>query len=116
MVPTPDQIRDAAYERWERRGRGHGRDRDDWVRAEQDLLYTLNYSVIARIGPGPSPAVRGNANGHGSGASMARPGGPAPRVCRFCEQSAPRARFGRASGPGPTLRLDGLLILDVPDE
>jgi len=116
MLPTPEQIRDAAYGRWERRDRGHGRDRDDWIRAEQDLLYTLNYSVVARIGPGPSPVVRGNGNGHNPDTSIARPGGPAPRVCRFCEQSAPRARFDRTPGPGPTLRDDGLLILDVPDE
>src|SRR3954470_1746328 len=116
MVPTPDQIRDAAYERWERRGRGHGRDRDDWVRAEQDLLYTLNYSVIARIGPRPSPVVRGNGSGHGHGTDMARPGDPARLVCRYCEQSAPRARFDPTSGPVPTFRDDGSLILDVPDE
>src|SRR4051794_12410431 len=112
MVPTLDQIRDAAYGRWERRGRCHGRDRDDWLRAEQDLPYTLNYSIVARIGPGPPPGVLGNGNGkgHDQGTNAARSGTATPRVCRFCEQSAPRARFDRASGPCPSLRDDGSLL------
>jgi hypothetical protein len=112
MVPSPDQIRDAAYGRWERRGGSHGRDRDDWLRAEQDLLFALNYLVYARIGSGPAAGVGGNGNGHGA----ARVGEPGLRVCRFCEQTPPRARFSRASGPGPVLRNDGTLILSVPDE
>jgi hypothetical protein len=108
MYPTPEQVRDAAYDRWQRRGGGHGHDRDDWLRAEQDLLFALNYKVVSRIRSEPPPA------GVGNGAARGRESGV--RVCRFCEQTAPRARFGASAGSGPvaTFRPDGTLL--VPDE
>ncbi|MBX6312732.1 MAG: DUF2934 domain-containing protein [Isosphaeraceae bacterium] len=79
MRPSPDQIRQAAYFRWQSRGGGHGRDRDDWRAAEQDLLFALNYRVLVQYrldAPGLPPI-----------------GGEGRRVCRFCEQAEPRASF-----------------------
>jgi hypothetical protein len=105
MFPTSDQIRDAAYDRWRRRGGGHGRDRDDWLRAEQDLLFAGNYVVVARVGPGPS-AYNG----------AVRDGRPGPRTCRYCEQSAPRVRFSRIDGRAALLCDDRTLTVSVPDE
>lgn len=36
-VPTRDQIAHRAYEIYENRGRGHGRDLEDWLAAESEL-------------------------------------------------------------------------------
>src|SRR4051812_20321005 len=86
MFPTREQIEVAAYHRWRRRGGGHGDDHRDWLEAEQDLLFALNYEVIARHRlDGVPPHYLGD--------------GGAPR-CRFCEQAPPRATF---SGPSPAL-------------
>ena len=46
MLPTREQIERAAYDRWLRRDRAHGHDRDDWVGAEQELVYLLNYETV----------------------------------------------------------------------
>jgi hypothetical protein len=79
MFPSRDQIERAAYERWERRGRFHGADRDDWSAAEIDLTFALNYETIVEFALDESERrVIG---------SERRP------RCRFCEQSAPRASF-----------------------
>ena len=86
MRPTPDQIRTAAYHRWQRRGGLHGHHLDDWDAAEQDLLFTLNYRVIV---PDSSEAVGDRVIGD-----------PRRPVCRFCEQAAPRATF---SGPARSI-------------
>jgi hypothetical protein len=37
-VPSQDRIRDRAYELYESRGREHGQDEQDWLRAERDIL------------------------------------------------------------------------------
>ena len=37
MLPTRDQIERAAYDRWIRRHRAHGYDRDDWIGSEIEL-------------------------------------------------------------------------------
>ena len=38
QVRTPDElIRRRAYELWEQRGRQHGKDADDWYRAESEI-------------------------------------------------------------------------------
>ncbi|MDR3633647.1 MAG: DUF2934 domain-containing protein [Isosphaeraceae bacterium] len=79
MVPTPDQITIAAYHRWLRRGAAHGRDREDWYAAEQELLFSLNYQVIARHALDSAAAVV--------------VGNPAKPRCRFCERGAPAADF-----------------------
>jgi hypothetical protein len=34
---SEDQVRRRAYELWEQRGRQHGRDADDWFRAESEV-------------------------------------------------------------------------------
>ncbi|WP_406694925.1 DUF2934 domain-containing protein [Singulisphaera sp. Ch08] len=79
MFPTADQIEHEAYLRWERRGGSHGNDRGDWCAAEQDLLLTLNYEVVAF---------------HALNASAPQfVGSKGRRVCRFCEQAAPIATF-----------------------
>ena len=79
MLPSREQIEQAAYERWERRGRFHGADREDWVAAEMDTLFQLNYQTVAEFGLAePNQRVLGDVR--------------RPR-CRFCEQSPPRAAF-----------------------
>lgn len=82
MVPTFEQIRTAAYHRWERRGFAHGRDFEDWTAAEQDLLFALNYQPLSlyRLDE-PEPLAIGRAK---------------PRVCRFCEMDERRVAFGEA--------------------
>ncbi|MGE5754490.1 MAG: DUF2934 domain-containing protein [Planctomycetaceae bacterium] len=79
MLPTRDQIERAAYLRWLGRGGEHGRDREDWIAAQQDLIFAQNYETIARyeLNDGAKQFV----------------GDPARRKCRFCEQSFPRATF-----------------------
>jgi hypothetical protein len=80
MLPSHDQIARAAYERWERRGRLHGFDREDWIASETDLSFTLNYQTLAEYSLGEAEErVLGRER---------------PR-CRFCEQSPPRASFSR---------------------
>jgi hypothetical protein len=37
-APTPEEIRQRAYELHVERGCAHGRDQDDWLRAEQELM------------------------------------------------------------------------------
>ena len=81
MLPTWDQIQRAAYERWERRGWVHGGDQDDWVAAEMDLTFQLNYRPAAEYPASSTESVV-----------------VAPRSqpnCRFCERGAPRAKFSR---------------------
>jgi hypothetical protein len=34
---TPEQIRERAYQLWERNGRRHGHAQDDWLEAEREL-------------------------------------------------------------------------------
>ena len=47
MLPTREQIERAAYDRWIRRHRAHGYDRHDWLGAENELTYLLNYQTAA---------------------------------------------------------------------
>lgn len=37
-VPSQDRIRERAYELYENRGRETGRDEQDWLRAEREIL------------------------------------------------------------------------------
>ncbi len=79
MLPSREQIERAAYERWERRGRFHGADQDDWAAAEMDTLFDLNYQSVVEFSLAePDQRVLGD---------VRRP------HCRFCEQSPPRATF-----------------------
>jgi hypothetical protein len=83
MRPTVEEIRRAAYDRWERRGWSHGDDRDDWYAAEMDLAFHAHYQTIAEYTlEGPEPRVLGDAT---------------VRRCRFCERTARPADFGPPS-------------------
>lgn len=84
MRPTTDQIAVAAYHRWQRRGGAHGGDRDDWVAAEKDLVFGLNYRYVARY-PLAGPPV-----------ALGKPPAGARRSCRYCEQAAPAVTFSGA--------------------
>lgn len=85
LFPSPDQVRVAAYHRWQRRGWNHGQHLEDWSEAEQDLLFGLNYDVVADIAlDGPMRRVLGD---------------PSRRVCRFCEMAEPRAAFPAEPSP-----------------
>jgi hypothetical protein len=88
MIPTFDQISDAAYYRWQRRGYNHGHDRSDWLAAEQELLFAGNYEVVLY-----EPL---------DGEARSLVGSPRRRVCRFCERSAPAATFSDARPALPT--------------
>jgi hypothetical protein len=79
MLPTAEQIQWAAYFRWKRRNGEHGRDRDDWLASEQDLLFTRNYEVVARF------------QLDREGAQFV--GNKERRRCRFCELAPPQASF-----------------------
>jgi hypothetical protein len=80
MFPTCDQIQRAAYERWLRRGRIHGRDREDWYAAEKELTFHGNYRTIAAYAlDSDGRVVVGD--------------GPIRR-CRFCERTSGQTAFG----------------------
>lgn len=103
MSPTAEQVRVAAYHRWERRGGWHGAHLDDWVAAEQGLLFLENYELAARY--------------RLDGGPVARLGRAGRRVCRFCEQAEPRTRFTDAAPAVPEcLGGDALRTLDQCDE
>jgi hypothetical protein len=79
MRPTSDQVQVAAYHLWERRGGVHGRDRQDWLDAEKEVAFRLNYRTIADYALDASPRI---VIGDGR-----------PPQCRFCERAAARAEF-----------------------
>ena len=87
MLPTRDQIERAAYDRWIRRHRAHGHDRDDWIGSENDLTYLLNYQTVVEFPlDASSPLILGN---------------DAVRGCRFCERGTRQTAF---SAPRPVLQ------------
>ena len=92
MVPSPEQIHMAAYFRWLRRGAGHGLDLDDWGAAEQEVLFSINYRVVAHYRL--NDPVR-----HVLGSAGER------QVCRFCELSPPGTRFASPE-PSPTIPVE----------
>jgi hypothetical protein len=89
MRPTSEQVEWTAYQRWLRRGRVHGQDREDWYAAERELLFLLNYQTIVEypLGADPGPVL----------------GAWAVRRCRFCERTADQAGFQEPHPvvPGP---------------
>jgi hypothetical protein len=100
MRPTVEEIRRAAYDRWERRGWSHGGDRDDWYAAETELAFHARYRTVAEYTlDAPEPRVLGDA---------------AVRRCRFCERTARPADFGPAR-PVVAGR-HGLLSAEVCDD
>ena len=79
MLPTRDQIERAAYDRWIRRHRAHGHDRDDWISSENELTYLVNYQTVVEFPLDlSSPSLLAN---------DAVPG------CRFCERGARQTAF-----------------------
>lgn len=84
MVPTQEQVEISAYHRWQKRGYLHGLHQEDWQASERDLTFGLNYRWAVRYAGQSSATVE-----------VGKPASPSsPRLCRFCEQAAPRARFG----------------------
>ena len=98
MLPNEDQIRQAAYARWRRRGWAHGFDRDDWFAAQAELTFTMNYQTIVEY-PLDAP---------GTLILSERP----VRYCRFCERTSVQVAFGQAmplvKGRGTSLRTEGI--------
>jgi hypothetical protein len=79
MHPTNGQIGVASYHRWERRGHEHGHHVEDWLAAEQELLFAFNFELIASYRlDGVAPRHLGDED---------------DRRCRFCEGTAPRSTF-----------------------
>ena len=86
MVPTIEQVKQAAYHRWSLRGRVHGDDRGDWLAAQDELTFSLNYQTAAAYPlDGPGALILNEPRG---------------RYCRFCERTAAHVPFG---GPMPLL-------------
>jgi hypothetical protein len=72
-IPSSSEIEKAAYDLWERRGYSHGSDREDWLAAERDLTFALNYRPLVHLDLDSGKRVEI---------------GPArPVRCRFCEQA-----------------------------
>ncbi len=102
MPPSHDQIAQAAYERWERRGRVHGYDREDWIAAEMDLAFGQVYESSIEF-----------SLGEGEGRVLGR----VPPRCRFCEQSPPRVAFsGSRRIVPPEVSNTSLLTREICDE
>ncbi len=103
MRPNHSQIQLAAYFHWERRGHAHGHDQTDWLSAEQDLLFSLNYEILRLVRLDGRATVK---------LSQSK-----TRVCRFCELTVPRVTF---ENPVPALpRVLGgwpILATDVCDD
>lgn len=100
MRPTVEEVRRAAYDRWERRGWAHGGDRDDWCAAEKELVFQLNYRKIAEFSlEGAGLTILGDGRVH---------------RCRFCERTARPNDFGV---PRPVaLGRTSLLTAEVCDD
>lgn len=103
LVPSWNQIEKAAYERWERRGGSHGSDRDDWLAAERELTFRLNYQSVAR---------------HDLTTTTPTYLGPSkPTRCRFCEQAPPSVALSSSRSPIPAvLGKSSIIARDVCDE
>jgi len=87
MLPTDDQIRRAAYDLWQKRGRVHGCDRQDWYAAHRELTFSVNYRTIVEYSLDvPGMLVLGE-----------RP----VRYCRLCERTSVHAAF---SAPRPVVQ------------
>lgn len=82
MDTTLSQIQLAAYLRWERRGRNHGHDEEDWAVAQRQHRFSTHYRLIASI------------RGDDPGADQSG-GGRLSRRCRFCQQVMATPSFSR---------------------
>jgi Protein of unknown function (DUF2934) len=103
MFPTSDQIERTAYHNWLARGQTHGRDRQDWLEAEKELRFRLNYRIVVEFAlDSDVPKVLGE-----------RP----VRRCRFCERTSNHVEFAGPRPVVPALAGSGSLFTDeVCDE
>jgi len=86
MFPTDAKIRHGAYDLWQRRGRVHGCDLQDWDAAQRELTFSMNYRTIVEYSLDlPGMLLLG-----------ARP----TRCCRFCERTSVHVAF---SAPRPVV-------------
>jgi hypothetical protein len=88
MRPSHDHIERTAYHRWERRGGGHGLDREDWLAAENDLYFALSYRWVARYRLSHESDSQPIWLGKDVALEPRR-----LRTCRFCERAEPDAEF-----------------------
>jgi hypothetical protein len=96
VVPDQDDIRLAAYHRWERLGRRLGLDQEDWFESEVDLLFKLNYHILfaCKLDVGEKIYI----------------GDPSSRRCRYCGGTAPTASFRKEAHALPELVGNRVLI------
>ena len=108
MIPTTQQIEQAAYFRWLNRGSAHGYHDCDWREAEAALDFALNYEILVFEGWSVG----------GIGGRRAEPlNRSGRRVCRFCEHAEPRTTFGAPVRVLPeALRLPGLVTSSLCEE
>jgi hypothetical protein len=102
MLPTHDQIALEAYNRWIRRDRAHGYDRNDWLGAENELTFLLNYKTVVEYPLQSERPLIVDAD--------------EPRRCRFCERSVIHVPF---SEPRPVVQAAGdtsLFSAEICDE
>jgi hypothetical protein len=102
MLPTRDQIEHEAYNRWIGRDRAHGHDRHDWLAAENELTFLVNYRTVVEYSLRPSPALILGAD--------------KLRRCRFCERAVGQIPF---SEPRPIVQFAGdtsLFSAEICDE
>ncbi len=98
MLPTSDQIERAAYHIWQSRGQVHGRDHQDWLEAERELTFRLNYRTIVEFALDSStPKVLG---------------GRLTRHCRLCERTSAHVDFSSPRLAMPGLAGDWSLLTD----
>jgi hypothetical protein len=103
MLPTSDQIEQSAYHIWLGRGQLHGRDRQDWLEAERELAFRLNYRTIVEfVLDSSTPKVVGDR---------------LTRHCRLCERTSAHVDFSSPRPAMPGLAGDrSLLTGEVCDE
>lgn len=63
-----EKVRERAYAIWEREGRPHGRDREHWLKAEQEVMTTAAPARPAK------KAANGNAAAKAASTTKAAPG------------------------------------------
>ena len=102
MLPSRHLIEHEAYDRWIRRNRAHGYDRHDWLSAEKELTFLLNYKTVVEY---PLRSER-----------VLIVGAQKQRRCRFCERSVNHIPF---SEPRSIVQVAGetsLFSADICDE
>jgi hypothetical protein len=88
LHPSEDQIRQFAYELWEKRGQGHGFAVADWLMARQALTLPLNYDLLLR-----APFIHDRK-------IVLR---DQEQKCRFCGNCKPQATFRNVAHAVPEL-------------